>query len=914
MSAQRGMGARSQPRGSSHDRSEAPPKLLPKPLRAQSFHAGTESAIGGLSEFQPSDGGSAQHAPLSQRSESLDSRPSVPAKPLHLSQHHRQLQPSSSVSSSSASTLSAESSNSLSSPKPQISTRLTATQQSLLSSQHQSHSPRKLYPPNSLSISSTFSSPEISSPSPQLGPEILPKPWSMHSSTSSSAAQQSSPTSIPLKKPVPDFTHHNMNSPLSPRFTRISPVPSLDDYESSELTLEDEEETDPDAIQAHTLLYTHPFASQQQMNMPSSSSYATPRRSHANAPARIMRDARMGRVRRNWIQHFMGNFGAISRSSRVLLVLSCMVMVSEIIITTFVLLIAHSTGEVCDTSLDLYLIVYEVRVLLSLPLVVYQYLHPPLEEAYGHHRVGGASPSPTPVSSRPVIPSRPSLQSSAADSTTTITSQTSISGTQTNNSRDANNSNQPSSHRVYANPSSHHHRRSPRANFHVNKELSLLIDRLKTLLDIFSVIWFLAGNYWLLTSNGCYRTAPLVYYLSLAFLGMGYVVVSIPVFMCLGIVFCLPFVLVWTRVLRIGGANATANAGGGNQDGNTVGASRDGGDDADKAGNPLGLSDTVIRGIPVLTFRKKDGKQGMEKKRSSGYSDPQLLLAVPVVGGVAANGSIMGESGGIVVGGAGNVGSGNNLGGVESRRRGGGVTTSPQANVIVEVRDRISAAAISEKLGSRHELGEAIIGPRLPPRPRPSSIASSNLSNSSASVSIASKLFEQTNSISVYPPKPSPSSAKPPYNRPIPVPPPTTNASLSNQAESAHSSVPTARKSPHIPPRPKPPHQSPSPPRNLSKSSSPVPAPSPPPPVLRRPAPHTEVNALEGHDGRVDVALTEEDSVCVICLFGYEDGDRVRKLVCGHHFHVQCVDEWLRCNKTCPLCVQDVTADLIQQA
>ncbi|KAJ3215997.1 hypothetical protein HDU81_001197, partial [Chytriomyces hyalinus] len=356
-----------------------------------------------------------------------------------------------------------------------------------------------------------------------------------------------------------------------------------------------------------------------------------------------------------------------------------------IIITTFVLLISHSTGEVCDTSLDLYLIVYEVRVLLSLPLVVYQYLHPPLEEAYGHHRVGGASPSPPPDTSRPVIPSRPSIQSSAADSTATITSQTSTAGTQT--SRNANTSNQSSSHRVYANPSSHHHRRAPRANFYVNKELSLLIDRLKTLLDIFSVIWFLAGNYWLLTSNGCYRTAPLVYYLSLAFLGMGYVVVSIPVFMCLGIVFCLPFVLVWTRVLRIGGANATAGAGGGNQDGNTVGASGDGGDDTDKTGNPLGLSDNVIRGIPVLTFRKKDGKQGMEKKRSSGYSDPQLLLAVPVVGGVAANGSIMGEFGGVGVGGGGNGGSGNNPGGVESRRRGGGVTTSPQANVIVEVRD-----------------------------------------------------------------------------------------------------------------------------------------------------------------------------------------------------------------------------------
>ncbi|KAJ3230178.1 hypothetical protein HDU81_004671 [Chytriomyces hyalinus] len=469
-----------------------------------------------------------------------------------------------------------------------------------------------------------------------------------------------------------------MNSPLSPRFSHISPVPSLDGFDSSELTLEEDDEADPDTIQAHTLLHTHPFPLQQQMNVPNSLN-ANPRRSHANAPARILRDARMGRVRRNWIQHFMGNFGAISRSSRVLLILSCMVMVSEIVITTFVLLISHSTGEVCDTSLDLYLVVYEIRVLLSLPLVVYQYLHPPLEEAYGHHRTGGSSPTP-----HPATHSRPSLQSSAAadSSRTTATSHSSAPA-----SNNLNTNNLSASH----NPSNNHHYRRPppRANFHVNKELSLLIDRLKSLLDIFSVLWFLAGNYWLLTSNGCYRTAPLLYYLSLAFLGMGYVVVSIPVFMCLGIVFCLPFVLVWTRVLRIGGANSTAGAGSGGGNGNSGGDGRaPGDDDESKAGNPLGLSDAVIRGIPVLTFRKTGGKQqqrGIEKKRSSGYSDPQLLLALPVTGGVVATGSIAAD--GASGGGPGSVGSANG-GGMESRRRGGGAAASPQANVIIEVKDR----------------------------------------------------------------------------------------------------------------------------------------------------------------------------------------------------------------------------------
>jgi hypothetical protein len=53
--------------------------------------------------------------------------------------------------------------------------------------------------------------------------------------------------------------------------------------------------------------------------------------------------------------------------------------------------------------------------------------------------------------------------------------------------------------------------------------------------------------------------------------------------------------------------------------------------------------------------------------------------------------------------------------------------------------------------------------------------------------------------------------------------------------------------------------------------------------------------------------LDDEDAVCVICLNHYEDCDKLRTLPCTHHFHFRCVDEWLRLNKRCPLCVRDVT-------
>jgi len=45
---------------------------------------------------------------------------------------------------------------------------------------------------------------------------------------------------------------------------------------------------------------------------------------------------------------------------------------------------------------------------------------------------------------------------------------------------------------------------------------------------------------------------------------------------------------------------------------------------------------------------------------------------------------------------------------------------------------------------------------------------------------------------------------------------------------------------------------------------------------------------------------------CAVCLAEYMDEDRLRLLPCGHHFHVQCADKWLRQNKRCPLCMRGI--------
>jgi E3 ubiquitin-protein ligase RHA2 len=42
---------------------------------------------------------------------------------------------------------------------------------------------------------------------------------------------------------------------------------------------------------------------------------------------------------------------------------------------------------------------------------------------------------------------------------------------------------------------------------------------------------------------------------------------------------------------------------------------------------------------------------------------------------------------------------------------------------------------------------------------------------------------------------------------------------------------------------------------------------------------------------------------CVVCLNRLSNGDRVRKLACGHVFHKDCLDGWLdHLNFNCPLC------------
>eukprot|EP01117_Protostelium_nocturnum_P006191 TRINITY_DN2232_c0_g1_i1.p1 TRINITY_DN2232_c0_g1~~TRINITY_DN2232_c0_g1_i1.p1 ORF type:complete len:410 (+),score=86.94 TRINITY_DN2232_c0_g1_i1:289-1518(+) len=55
----------------------------------------------------------------------------------------------------------------------------------------------------------------------------------------------------------------------------------------------------------------------------------------------------------------------------------------------------------------------------------------------------------------------------------------------------------------------------------------------------------------------------------------------------------------------------------------------------------------------------------------------------------------------------------------------------------------------------------------------------------------------------------------------------------------------------------------------------------------------------KGIDGFI---VRKEDANCPICLSDYEVSEDIRFLRCKHHFHGECIAEWLQQNNSCPMC------------
>jgi E3 ubiquitin-protein ligase BIG BROTHER-like protein len=50
----------------------------------------------------------------------------------------------------------------------------------------------------------------------------------------------------------------------------------------------------------------------------------------------------------------------------------------------------------------------------------------------------------------------------------------------------------------------------------------------------------------------------------------------------------------------------------------------------------------------------------------------------------------------------------------------------------------------------------------------------------------------------------------------------------------------------------------------------------------------------------------EEEEQCAVCRVEFEGEDEVKVLPCKHHYHVDCIDQWLKRKKACPVCSQEV--------
>jgi len=56
----------------------------------------------------------------------------------------------------------------------------------------------------------------------------------------------------------------------------------------------------------------------------------------------------------------------------------------------------------------------------------------------------------------------------------------------------------------------------------------------------------------------------------------------------------------------------------------------------------------------------------------------------------------------------------------------------------------------------------------------------------------------------------------------------------------------------------------------------------------------------------VECGIAAEDACCAICLCEYGEGEELRFLNCNHHFHSECVTDWLMMNKLCPICKMEI--------
>eukprot|EP00249_Psilotum_nudum_P036947 c9107_g1_i1 orf=649-2298(+) len=72
----------------------------------------------------------------------------------------------------------------------------------------------------------------------------------------------------------------------------------------------------------------------------------------------------------------------------------------------------------------------------------------------------------------------------------------------------------------------------------------------------------------------------------------------------------------------------------------------------------------------------------------------------------------------------------------------------------------------------------------------------------------------------------------------------------------------------------------------------------------------TIIDSLPVFTYRSIIKGVEETNDCAVCLCEFQPDDKLRLLpACSHAFHLECIDTWLFCHSSCPLCRRSIISD-----